>query len=303
MWRRGIFTAPALVLAVYILLLCSRFLDTSLFADSNGYLTVVVMQLLIFLLPAAIYCKLRGDHIRGRLRIRLVGLEQLLLVLAAALTLICGAMVISFAMGGDQNDLRYSLYEQFAAMTDGGAGNLLYALMAFAVLPAICEEFVFRGVLCAELERNGLPAAVLISALFFAMLHFDLPRFPIYLFAGIVLAMVLYATRSVLGPIVVHFLYNLFGLFGRPYMTELYERTGSASLFIFLLAVLFLLALILFFGEAARSYSGYARRGLRADDYRPNIPRMKGSSPFAEALLTPLGLLAALFYVIVIIAV
>ena len=114
MWRRGIFTAPALVLAVYVLLLCSRFLDTSLFADGNSYLTVVVLQLLIFLLPAAIYCKLRGDHIRGRLRIRFVGLEQLLLVLAAAMTLICGALVISFAMGGDQNDLGVILLDQTA---------------------------------------------------------------------------------------------------------------------------------------------------------------------------------------------
>ena len=304
MRRRGIFTAPGLVLLIYVLLLCSRFVDSSAFSDSNSYLTVVVLQLMIFLLPAVIYCKLRGDALHGLLRMRIVGLEQWLLVPAAALVLICGAFLIGFAMGGiEQLDTRFSLYDNFVAVTDGGAGNFLYSLLAFAVLPTICEEFVFRAVLCAELEENGLPAAVLISALFFAMLHFDLAQFPIYFFAGILLALVLYATRSVLGAILVHLLYNLFGLFGRPYVTELYNRTGSASLFIFIVVVLFLLAVIFFFGEAARSYSGYARRGLTAAYHRPRSAREKHNARFAEALLTPLGLIAALFYLIVVIAV
>lgn len=301
-WR-GIYTAPGLVLCIYVLLLCSRLIDITLLSTGNGYLTVGVLQLLIFLLPAAIYCQLRGEKFRARLRLRPVGIEQLLIVLAGAVVLVCGGLLLSFALGGIEGaGDRFSLYDTFVAAETDGAGDLLYSVLAFAVLPAICEEFVFRSVLCAEFERSGMPASVLISALFFAMLHFDLVQFPIYFFAGLILALVLYATRSVLGPILVHLLYNLFGLLGRPYVTEFYGRTGSTELFIFLLIILFLLALVLFFGEAARSYSGYARRGVPSPYHRPRTAKEKVANPFFEALLTPLALLCMLFYLIVIIA-
>ncbi len=301
-WR-GIYTAPGLVLCIYLLLLCSRFLDTSVLSAGNSYLTVGVLQLLIFLLPAAIYCQLRGQKFRTRLRLRLVGLEQLLLIPAATVVLVCGSLLISFALGGiDGLGEQFSLYDTFVAADSHGTDELLYSLLAFAVLPAVCEEFVFRSILCAELERSGIFASVTVSALFFAMLHFEAAQFPVYFFSGILLALVLYATRSVLGAVLVHFLYNLFGLIGRPYVTEFYSRTGSTELFVFLLIILFLLALMLFFGEAARAYGSYARRGIPSPYHRPRTAREKAANPFFEALLTPLSLLCMLFYLIVIIA-
>ena len=51
--------------------------------------------------------------------------------------------------------------------------------MAYAVLPALCEEFVYRGILCREYERGGVLRAVIVSALFFALLHFNLGYFPL----------------------------------------------------------------------------------------------------------------------------
>lgn len=301
-WR-GIVTVPGLVLCIYLLQLFTRLLDTTALSAGNGYLTVGVLQLLIYLLPAAIYCKLRGEKFRTHLRIRPVGLEQFLVVLAGAVVLICGGLLIGFALGGmEQLGDQITLYDRFAAANPDGPGDLLYAVLAFALLPAICEEFVFRAILCAEFEINGLAAAVIGSALFFAMLHFELAQFPIYFFAGILLALVFYATRSVLGPIIVHLCYNLFGLFGRPYITEFYDRTGSTALFIFLLIVLLLLALALFFGEAARTYSGYARKEIASPYHRARTAQEKAAHPFFEVLLTPLALVCALLYLVVIMA-
>ena len=301
-WR-GIYTAPGLVLCTYVLLICSRLVDTRMLSAGNGYLTVSVLQLLIFLLPAAIYCQLRGEKLRSHLRIRPVGLEQLLLIPAALVVLICGSLLISFSLGGiDGLGENFSLYDTFVAADSYGTDELLYSVLAFAVLPAVCEEFVFRGILCAEFERNGVFSSVTVSALFFAMLHFSIAQFPVYFFSGLVLALVLYATRSVLGAIFVHFLYNLFGLIGRPYVTEFYSRTGSTELFIFLLIILFLLALMLLFGEAARAYGSYARRGIPSPYHRPRSARERAANPFFEALLSPLALLCMLFYLVVIIA-
>lgn len=301
-WR-GIVTAPGLVLCIYLLLLCTRLLDVAMLSAGNGYLTVGVLQLLIYLLPAAIYCKLRGEKFRTHLRLRPVGPEQFLVMLAGAAVLILGGLLIGFALGGmEQLGDPTTLYDRFAAASHSGADEKLYAVLAFALLPALCEEFVFRAILCAEFEVNGLPAAVIGSAVFFAMLHFEPVQFPIYFFAGILLALVFYATRSVLGPILVHFAYNLFGLFGRDYITEFYDRTGSTALFIFLLLILLLLMLMLFFGEAARTYRGYARRAVPSPYHRVRTAKEKAAHPFFEALLTPPALICALFYLVVIMA-
>ena len=48
------------------------------------------------------------------------------------------------------------------------------SLIAFAVVPAIVEEYVFRGVILGAYLQIEERAAVFISSLFFAMLHFSL---------------------------------------------------------------------------------------------------------------------------------
>lgn len=301
-WR-GIMLAPGLVLCIYLLLLCARMIDPAAFGDENGYLTAAVLQMMIFLLPAAIYCRLRGGKFRSHLRLRLFGLDQILLLAAAVMVMVCGSLLIGFiADGASLPGGNFTLYDTFTSPTADGVGNVLYVMLAYAFLPAICEEFVFRALLCAEFEVNGIPAAAVVSALFFAMLHFDLAQFPLYFFSGILLAMVLYATRSVLGPILVHAGYNLFCLFGRPYVSEFYSRTGSAELFIFLVILLLLLVLILFFSEASRTYRLYARRGVPSPHHRVRTKQERAAMPFLEALVTPLGLVCALFYLVVVIA-
>jgi len=304
MKRRGTFTAPALIFCIYLFLLSTRLLDTAFLTAGNAYLTVGVLQLLVYLLPAAIYCKLRGNRFGAHLRLRLLGGEQLLVVLAGAVVLICGGLLIGFAMGGmEQLGDSVALYDRYVSAGSYGGEEIIYAALAFAVLPALCEEFVFRAILCAEFEINGVCSAVVSSAVFFAMLHFNLAQFPIYFFSGLLLAMVFYATRSVIGPIVVHLCYNLFGLFGRPYITEFYSRTGSTELFVFLLLVLFLLALLLFFGEVSRTYRNYAQRNVPSPHHRVRTQReQRTAAPFFEALLTPPALLCALLYLGVIIA-
>ena len=46
-------TAPLLVLGIFVLLLVSRLIDTTLLNRENEYVAVIVLQLIIFLLPAA----------------------------------------------------------------------------------------------------------------------------------------------------------------------------------------------------------------------------------------------------------
>ena len=44
-------------------------------------------------------------------------------------------------------------------------------VLAYGLLPAFCEELVFRGIICAEHEKHGILYASAVSALFFAFLR------------------------------------------------------------------------------------------------------------------------------------
>jgi membrane protease YdiL (CAAX protease family) len=96
-----------------------------------------------------------------------------------------------------------------SATTDGG--NLGTAILFLAILPAICEEFFFRGLLLGESLRHcrGILRPALASGLLFGLFHLDPYRFlPLSLLGTLIAAVVLF-TRSLPAAILYHFLNNL----------------------------------------------------------------------------------------------
>ena len=295
-------TAPILTALVYLLLLLSRIIKITEMTGENEYIGVIVLQLLIFLLPSVIYSKLKGDDYTPRLRLRPIGGQQLLVSLLGALALICGALLLNILIKNGGAEDGFSLYNTFTANHSGSAESFVFVTVAYAVVPAVCEEFFFRSVLRAEYEEYGIGTALAMSVLLFGMVHFDFSQLAVYMLAGIILFMTFYATRSVLGSILVHFLYNMYGLFGQSFANEVFSTTGSTELFMLLLFSAFLLFSALFLGEAARLYRKYARLNLTSD-YLPKKKnkrnRNSDGSAFAESLLAPPALACYLIFVLV----
>jgi membrane protease YdiL (CAAX protease family) len=287
-----------LVLSTYLLLLLSRVIDTALLGRDSEYLSIVLLQVMIFLIPGVIFCKLRGTAFTERLRLRLPRPSHILLLITALLALISGTLLISIYTGGIKTlDKGFMLYDTFAAGSGGGVSEIAYLILAYAVLPAVCEEFIYRGIVCATLEERGLLPAILYSAISFGMLHFELSHLPVYIFAGLLLCAVMYATRSLAATVIIHFAYNIFGLFGQPALTEFYLYTGGAELFSFLLIVIFLLSAIVFCGEAGRIYRGYARAAISAP-YRADVPRGEMPSRLLRTVFAPVSLLCMAVYLL-----
>lgn len=85
-------------------------------------------------------------------------------------------------------------------------GNL-FAVIAAVIFAPIVEEFVFRGYLLNRwtLKLGPIPAVILSSGLF-AFLHYDMLGAFVF---GAVLCLLYMKTRSLVGPILVHFVNNL----------------------------------------------------------------------------------------------
>ena len=253
--------APILLSAA--LLFVTHLLSPLLLNDSGRYVSVVVLQIIIFLLPAGLYIRTKGDGYLSRLRLKPARPESLLLSLSASVLLISGGLLLSMLFSGLSHLAgTFTLYETFHTEEGGFAGPTLYLVLAYAVLPAVSEEIVFRGILSAEYERHGVSIAILASTLLFTLVHFNFAGIPVYLFAGLVLSVTTFLCRSVFGAILAHFVYNLFGLFGQPYVASFYDITGSTALFVFVVVSAFLFSLAIFCGEAARLCRLYAARNV-----------------------------------------
>ena len=292
-------TPTLLVFSTYALLLFSKIVDLTLINRENEYYTVVILQLMIFLLPGAIWCKYRGEGYMRGLRMRLPRPNSYLLILSGTLLMISGGLLLSVLFGGLESlSKNFSLYDTFISKGNGTIPSNTYLFIAYAVIPAICEELIFRGILCHEYEKGGVVRAIVFSSLFFAMLHFNPINILTYLFSGASLALVLYASRSLFAAVITHLLYNIFGLFGQRYMNTLYKITGSETFFIFIVAFVFLLSAALFCRQGAKLYKKHLYNGV-SSNYRKPVAKTPEEirASFLEVIFEPATILCVIFYI------
>ena len=87
-------------------------------------------------------------------------------------------------------------------------GNYLISLVSLAVIPAICEELLFRGVLVNCLKHKGPMFAVVFSSIMFAIFHFSPLQLIYPICFGLILGIVYLRTDNIIFPILLHFINN-----------------------------------------------------------------------------------------------
>jgi sodium transport system permease protein len=88
-------------------------------------------------------------------------------------------------------------------------------LLYIAVLPAICEELAFRGVLLSGLRRKLRPVAlVVVVGLIFGLFHVSLYRIAPTALLGMILTVIALMTGSVFPGMLLHFGNNALSVLG-----------------------------------------------------------------------------------------
>ncbi len=92
------------------------------------------------------------------------------------------------------------------------SGNFFIAVLRHALLPALLEELLFRLLPMEILSGKSKKGALIISALFFALVHMNLFQIPYALAAGFVLSYIALVSGSVFPAILLHFINNLLSI-------------------------------------------------------------------------------------------
>ncbi|NWF50441.1 MAG: CPBP family intramembrane metalloprotease [Ignavibacteriaceae bacterium] len=184
-------------------------------------------QILFILLPALIFAKMFYSNVSDVIRVRIPEFKEFALFTVGLLILtpllqsylyvqnavieIIVKISPSFAAAKKLLDSLNELVEKTyinIISADTFAERLL-VLFIIAVIPAICEEVMFRGYVQRSFEYKLKPlTSAIITALFFGVYHFNpygiLPLIGLGLFFGFAA----YTSNSILIPMFLHFLNN-----------------------------------------------------------------------------------------------
>jgi membrane protease YdiL (CAAX protease family) len=91
-----------------------------------------------------------------------------------------------------------------------GVGALLINIFMIAVIPAVGEEFLFRGVLQKQFKLwfGNIHVAIFVAAFLFSAMHMQFFGFIPRLVLGLILGYLYYFSKNLWIPIIVHFFNN-----------------------------------------------------------------------------------------------
>ncbi len=170
-----------------------------------------VPQLLFFLLPGALLLwrfPLRHGFVTQNYALRFLGV----LLLAAALTLLNNNVIDPFCqsifpMPPGAQALLDALFHPHWRF------GLVYDIFQIALVPAIAEELLFRGlILTALLRKMPVWAAVLLNGFLFALYHLNPWQFLGLFLLGSAFAAIFVKTRNLTLVMLAHFVNNLIGV-------------------------------------------------------------------------------------------
>lgn len=218
-------------------------------AGAQSQLTQFLYYILFIALPVMLYAR-RDPGIASHLRIEpLKGRVAALSVLTAAVAVLfinCVSQlwfILVQCMGG-------TIPASGVAMPTTVRG-LASAVILSAVLPGICEELLFRGLMLSAWEERGSLRAVTTVSLLFTLLHGNLLGIPSEFICGVLLACIVISSGSLFAGMVFHTVFNstllIASYWARTVETDAEAAyTGALSLLPFLLGALLFGSILMF---------------------------------------------------------
>ncbi len=189
------------------------FLVSVIFSQAMIYLVAglgvrdrMVLQILVQLFiafPAVAYFSLQRISLKEGLLLKTIGWKEWLLLLPLA---VCIDKIAEFINAFSQLFTVNTIGESMAELIL--SYPFPFAFFTIAVVPAVCEEALCRGMLFWGYRNCGRWGAILLTAFLFGILHMNPNQF-FYAFAlGIVFALVNDITKSILPSVFLHMYIN-----------------------------------------------------------------------------------------------
>ena len=170
--------------------------------ELNFNYRLIFMQVSILLIFIVLYFIISKKPIKDTLNIKKISLKNIILIFLVSIFIQPIIMFISsISLFFTENvfgmqmvsSLRYPLWQ---------------LILATAVFPPILEEIIFRGILFKKYEKYSFWYGIILTSLFFAIMHLNLNQCLYTFFMGVVIAILVKMTGSIFSGILCHFIIN-----------------------------------------------------------------------------------------------
>ena len=166
----------------------------------------IVYSMLLFTLPFIIVFKSFGERISSLVSFKKVGKTAVPLFFMGIA--VCAFANISASLAsGIFESFGFNYNVDYGKSPDGVFGFLL-SFLATAVVPALLEEFAFRGIVLGYLRRFGDAFAIIVSSVLFGIIHGNFEQMPFAALIGFMLAFTVVKTGSLRVAVAIHFFNN-----------------------------------------------------------------------------------------------
>lgn len=192
-----------------------------------GFLWVqqVVLSALVFTLPFAISVKVARRRTREIVLLKKVSPSCFTPLVMVGMGVCMLGNVATNLLGQTLSVFGLAPVQPQMEDPSGFFGGML-VILGSAFLPALVEEFAFRGVALGLLRPYGDGFAIVISALLFGLMHGNLVQAPFAIVVGLGLGYITVASNSMWPAITAHFLNNLFATLLNGLVTDLSPKTS-----------------------------------------------------------------------------
>ncbi len=160
-----------------------------------------------------------------------IGLGMLLVLSVQPIVIYLGYLNSLLPVPELFSDLQISQYQMIESFLKT-EGIFLFAIVNIALIPALCEEVLFRGYVMRAFEKSwGIIASIIISGIIFGMFHIQLGNLLPLAALGIILALMTWLSNSIWPAVVAHFINNgMAVLIGITYPDLLFREMSTEIL-------------------------------------------------------------------------
>lgn len=128
-----------------------------------------------------------------------------------------------------------------------GIKSYIFSIISLAILPAIGEELIFRGIIFNGLKQKNTLFAVIVSSLFFSLFHFNLSQLFYPFFFGLLLGFVYNKTKNIFATMIIHFINNSVNLTIQYFSNTSIFKPSTLNLILMIIGAIVFIAILSYF--------------------------------------------------------
>lgn len=220
--------------------------------------TLIIQVGIMFLVPFLFYMlleKKKPKETFQNLGFKKIGSKAILYSFLIGLIAFVLNIAVSSIFNGIINSFGYETGSSSSTF-DGSMLNFVISVVCTAILPAICEEFIHRGLLMRGLFSSvSVKHALVISSLCFGLMHLNIVQVFYATILGLLIGFVSIVGKSIYPAMIIHFVNNFMNVYltfashndwplGNFY--DVINEFLSTNFFFAMLVVIMILSLLVF---------------------------------------------------------